>query len=249
MQFATKTIREIAIEAPLTTKVFEEFNIDYCCGGRVGFAEACENAGVDPLLVEQKLETVLLVSVPDDNSIENKSVTDLTDHIIDTHHVFTRDELSRLAPLMDKVVRKHGDMHPELSEIQEKFNVLADDLLVHMRKEEIVLFPYIKELDNAASGRGPAGIPHFGTVRNPIHMMMLEHDTAGDLLRRMRELSSGYKTPEGACPSYGALYAGLEALEKDLHRHIHLENNLLFRQAVDLENEIRVGMAEAEIAA
>ncbi len=235
MQFTNKTIREIALESPLTTRVFEEFKIDYCCGGRVDFAVACENAGVDPSSVQQKLESVMSSAQPADASIESGTLTELADHIVNTHHVFTRDELARLDPLMEKVARKHGETHPELVEIQEKFKALNDELLPHLAKEEMVLFPYIKELDRAtASGRSPLA-PHFGTVQNPVRLMMFEHDAAGDLLRRMRELSSDYTTPEGACPSYAALYAGLEDLEKDLHRHIHLENNILFPRAIEME--------------
>jgi regulator of cell morphogenesis and NO signaling len=235
MQFTNKTIREIALESPLTTRVFEEFKIDYCCGGRVDFAEACENAGVDPAFVQHKLESVMSTSQPADGSIESGSLTELADHIVNTHHVFTRAELARLGPLMEKVARKHGESRPELVEIKEKFNALNDELMPHMAKEEMVLFPYIKELDRAvARGRSPLA-PHFGTVQNPVRMMMFEHDAAGAILRRMRELSSDYETPDGACPSYAALYAGLEDLEKDLHRHIHLENNILFMRAIEME--------------
>ena len=237
MQVTNKTIREIALEAPLTTRVFEEFKIDYCCGGRVDFAEACVNAGVDPGSVQEKLESVLRSSKPANESIESSRPADLIDHIVKTHHVFTRAELGRLGPLMEKVARKHGDAHPELLEIQEKFNALNDDLLPHMAKEEMILFPYIKELDNASTTGRSATPPHFGTVRNPVRMMMLEHDVAGDLLPRMRSLSSDYAIPEGACPSFAALYAGLEDLEKDLHRHIHLENNVLFEQAIEMEGK------------
>lgn len=245
MQFTNKTIREIALEAPLTTRVFEEFKIDYCCGGRVGFAEACQNAGVDPVSVQQKLESVMSSAERANEAIEERSVTELANHIVNTHHVFTRNELGRLAPLMEKVARKHGDSHPELFAIHEKFNALNDELLPHMAKEEMVLFPYIKELDDATASGRAAAAPHFGTVRNPVRMMMFEHDSVGDLLRRMRELSSDYKTPEGACPSYGALYAGLADLEKDLHRHIHLENNLLFERAVELEGKLFGDIAAA----
>jgi regulator of cell morphogenesis and NO signaling len=238
MQFTNKTIREIALEAPLTTRVFEEFKIDYCCGGRVDFAEACQNAGVAPEIVQQKLESVMRSTVPAAGPIENASVTELVNHIVNTHHVFTRTELERLGPLMEKVARKHGDSHTELFEIKEKFQALNEELLPHLAKEEMVLFPYIKELDSAWENSRSASTSHFGTVRNPVRMMMFEHDAAGELLRRMRELSSDYKPPEGACPSYGALYAGLEDLEKDLHRHIHLENNLLFVKAIELEEKL-----------
>jgi regulator of cell morphogenesis and NO signaling len=245
MQFTNKTIREIALEAPLTTRVFEEFKIDYCCGGRVDFAEACENAGVDPELVQKKLESVTTAAGPVDKPIETASVTEIANHIVNTHHVFTRNELARLTPLMEKVAGKHGESHPELIEIADKFNALNDELLPHLAKEEMVLFPYIKELDIAQSVGRPAAAPHFGTVRNPVRMMMFEHDAAGELLRSMRELSSDYKTPDGACPSYAGLYAGLEDLEKDLHRHIHLENNLLFERAVEMENILFGAIAPA----
>ena len=237
MQLTNKTIREIALEAPLTTRVFEEFKIDYCCGGRVDFAEACQNAGVDPRLLQEKLETLISSAEPESRAIEQSSPTDLIDHIVKTHHKFTRDELGRLGQLMEKVVHKHGDAHPELIEIQEKLYILNKELLPHMAKEEMVLFPYIKELDNATTRGRIAAPPHFGTVRNPVRMMMFEHDAAGDILRKMRSLSNDYAIPEGACPSFGALYAGLEDLEKDLHRHIHLENNVLFEQAIELEGK------------
>ncbi|MEO8043107.1 MAG: iron-sulfur cluster repair di-iron protein [Acidobacteriota bacterium] len=236
MQFTNKTIREIALESPLTTRVFEEFKIDYCCGGRVDFAEACENAGVDPLVVEQKLEFALRSVQPANGSVEQSSPTELADFIIDTHHVFTKTELARLVPLMQKVSGKHGEVHPELFEIEKDLIELNDELLPHMMKEEMVLFPYIKELDRAAASGRTASVPHFGTVQNPVRMMIFEHEAAGELLRKMRALSSDYKIPEGACPSFGALYAGLEDLEKDLHRHIHLENNILFVRAIEMES-------------
>ena len=238
MQITNKTVRDIALEAPLTTRVFEEFKIDYCCGGRVDFAEACVNAGVDPAVVQGKLESIMSSHAPAATMTDNRTATDLVDHIVNTHHVFTRSELARLVPLMEKVAAKHAELHPELIEIREKFLALNDELLPHMAKEEMVLFPYIKQIDYAAANSRPAAAPHFGTVRNPVRMMMFEHDAAGEILRRIRELSSDYKTPEGACPSYGALYAGLEDLEKDLHQHIHLENNVLFEQAIELEQTV-----------
>ena len=248
MDFTNKTIREIALEAPLTTRIFEELKIDFCCGGRVGFVEACTNAGVDPTFVEARLEHLLAGSPEPGESAEQRTATELCEYIVATHHVFTRTELGRLVPLMEKVARKHGESHPELYPLQEKLTLLSDELLVHMEKEERVLFPYIKEIDAAVANNGQASIPHFGTVKNPVRMMMFEHDAAGELLRQMREYSSDYTTPEGACPSYAALYAGIEALEKDLHQHIHLENNLLFVRAVEIENQLAAGSVAAASA-
>ena len=239
-EFATKTIREIALEAPLTTRVFEEYKIDFCCGGRVPFAEACENAGIDPAVMLTKLEAAVENAKADGSfTSDERSPSELIEYIVSTHHAFTRDEFARLLPLMDKVAGKHGENHPELFKIQKVLVELAGDLMPHMMKEESVLFPYIQQLETARADRGPVPVPHFGTVQNPVRMMMFEHETAGDLLRLIRMLSSDYAPPEGACPSYKGLYAGIEDLEKDLHRHIHLENNILFPQAIDIENNLR----------
>lgn len=240
-EFNTKTIREIALEFPQTVPVFEEFKIDYCCGGRKALSEACENLGVDEKLIWEKIETAVK-GAPQNGKTEDfpehKKPAQLVDYIVEKHHVYTRDAVERLAPLMDKVCARHGDQHGELFEIQKTFRLLSEELLAHMRKEEMVLFPYIKVLAAVVSTNIPVAEPHFQTVRNPVRMMMAEHDAAGDFLKQMREFSNDYKLPEGACPSYTALYFGLEELERDLHRHIHLENNALFPQAIELEEKV-----------
>ena len=236
MMLTEKTIREIALEAPLTTRVFEEFKIDFCCGGRVPFAEACEKAGVDPRAVMSKLQPILDNAAPDDAAAERMGPSELIDHIVDTHHVFTTREIARLVPLAQKVATRHGENHPELVEIRDLFTDLADELTVHMRKEEMMLFPYIAQLDRAAKANRMPPVPPFGSVNNPVRMMMFEHDNAGEILRKIRSLSNDYSAPADACPSYKGLYAGLEDFERDLHRHIHLENNVLFPQAIELES-------------
>jgi regulator of cell morphogenesis and NO signaling len=243
--FQDKTIREIALEAPLTIRVFENHKIDFCCGGRVPFTEACKKAGADPLTVLTELDQALKSSPTAGEEALQKSAAELIEHIVNTHHGFTRGEIERLRPLADKVFSRHGDTHPELAEIRDIFHALADELLMHMRKEEMMLFPYIERLERAADTNGVPSLPPFGTVNNPVRMMIFEHDQAGDMLRKMRLLSSDYTAPEGACPSYKGLYAGLEYLEADLHRHIHLENNILFPQAIDLEKQIFSGAVHA----
>ena len=246
-ELSNMTVREIALEAPLTTRVFEEFKIDFCCGGRIPFNEACQKAGVDPAVVQAKLDTILAnKSSGTDQTAERKPITELIDHIVSTHHVFTRSEIGRLLPLMEKVASRHGENHPELLEIKSLFQEIAEELLLHMRKEEAVLFPYIEQVDVASSGRLPIPLAHFGTVQNPVRMMMFEHDKAGDILRKMRELSVDYSAPPDSCPSFKGLYAGLEDLERDLHQHIHLENNVLFPQAIDAERSLLEGVAASQ---
>lgn len=240
--FTTKTIREIAVELPATTRVFEEYKIDFCCGGGRKFNDACHVAGVAPAIVSEKIEQVLsgrfkILESP----APIGSVSELIDYILETHHVFTKQELARLPDLMNKVCRKHGAAHGELFALQAAFYELCGELTPHIKKEEVVLFPFIKHLEMSAAKHISSPRPPFGTVKNPVCVMMTEHDAAGEILRRMREVSNDYALPAGACPSFQALYFGLEELEKDLHRHIHLENNVLFPRAVELEGKVLYG--------
>lgn len=233
----TKTVREIALEMPVSTRVFEEFQIDYCCGGRRPFAEACTLAGVEPGEVAERLRELEPAANDSLTDFEGMPVADLIDHILDTHHVFTKDEIRQLGPLMEKVTGRHGESHTELLILKSLVLTLFEDLSSHMAKEEAILFPYLRDLlerQGAISSSSPA----FGTVKNPLRVMIAEHDRAGELLRQMRKTTSDYKLPEGACPSFTALFSRLEALEADLHQHIHLENNILFPKALELEATI-----------
>jgi regulator of cell morphogenesis and NO signaling len=242
LNFTTKTIREIALAAPAATRIFEEYKIDYCCGGGRNFYEACQFAGVSPEIVSQKLDSILN-SPPEEFELPEKTrnLSELIDYILEKHHVFTKTEIARLSALMEKVRRKHGETHAELFFLENELIALCNDLTPHMRKEESVLFPFIKHLEMSAANNLSSPQPPFKTVKNPVRMMMIEHDTAGDLLRKMREITNDYAVPENACPSFRALYFGLEELEKDLHRHIHLENNVLFPRAVELEQKVIFG--------
>lgn len=237
-EIMNKTIREIAVEMPVTTRIFEEFKIDYCCGGGRPFSDACQAVGVAPEIVNQKINEALLNQTLDFKAPQTKNLSELIDHIVETHHVFTKTEIARLSALMEKVCRKHGENHFELFALEKEFHALCQELMPHMQKEEMVLFPFIKHLELAVENNLSAPRPPFGTVKNPVRMMMTEHDTAGDILRKMRLIANDYAVPEGACPSYRALYFGLEDLEKDLHQHIHLENNVLFPRAVEIEDEM-----------
>ena len=236
-QITEMTVREIALAAPATTRVFEEFKIDYCCGGRRSISDACAAMGIDPAMLERRIGEVIAVQpdTVDQSEPENKPVRELVEYIVDKHHTFTKNEINRLTPLMEKVAARHGEFHPELLELQTIFTALAESLIPHMMKEEQVLFPHIKRLSFAADNNLPSPFAPFITVQNPINMMMMEHDTDGERLAEMRRLTRDYDLPEGACPSFTALFAGLQDLERDLHRHIHLENNVLFPAAAGLE--------------
>src|SRR5574338_26371 len=228
------TVREAATTIPQSTRIFEKLKIDYCCGGNTPLGEACANAGVEVEEIERMLEEVQTTS---DRTIEFQTVTlpNLIDYIVEKHHVFTKDELARLDPLFAKVVSVHGQNHPELLQARELFGSLSADLTPHMFKEEQILFPHIRNLERAAIHKLPAPFAPFGTVNNPVRMMMKEHDVAGDILRELRKITNDYTVPSDACISFQTLYQALAELEADLHKHIHLENNILFPRAIKLE--------------
>ena len=231
------TVRELAVTEPGATRVFEKLKIDYCCCGGKTLAEACEVVGIKTEDVWQLLAEAGKAQATSDEPLDfqTASLTGLVGYILEKHHVFTKEEMERLDALVEKVHGVHGANHPELSRIKHLFKCLCDDLKPHMFKEEQVLFPYIIRLDEASNRQQTPMPPPFGTVRNPVRMMMLEHDTAGELLRELREVSNGYSAPADACISYRTLYEALEAFERDLHQHIHLENNILFPRAVEME--------------
>jgi len=231
MEFTTRTrLGEIATAFPASMRIFEAHGLDYCCGGRRELGEACAASGLAPEKVLEDLEILKEAGNVASRDWRGASLTELVEHLLATHHVFTRNELARLMPLMTKVAGVHGERHPELMQIREYFKEIHNDLLPHLMKEEQVLFPYLLALD---AGRPAAGC--FGTVAHPIRAMEYEHDQVGELLHRIRDISRDFDLPEDACGSYRSLFMGLADLEADLHQHIHLENNVLFAKALEAE--------------
>ena len=234
------TVREVAIEVPQSTRLFEKLKIDYCCGGNRSLTEACNSAGleVDDLLGMLKTASIEGKSETSAVDFQQFPISDLIEHIVNTHHVFTKDEMLRLDSLIKKVIAAHGENHPELRTVGELFDRMCADLTPHMSKEERVLFPYLSALAKAAAKKLAAPFAPFGTVNNPVRMMMIEHDAVGEILRELRSVTSNYTTPSDGCISYRTLYEALEKFEKDLHQHIHLENNILFPRAIEVEAQL-----------
>ncbi|MGZ7071962.1 MAG: iron-sulfur cluster repair di-iron protein [Candidatus Angelobacter sp.] len=236
---ATRTVRDLAIEIPNATRTFEKLGIDYCCGGSKSLSDACVHANVSVENVLRALEQVgdfvpaPKTSLPD---FTTGKLGDLIEHILATHHAYVKQELPRLHQLLNKVVSVHGKTHPELGNIQQTFEGMSSELTSHMMKEEHILFPHIVALENAVSSGRPKPRPVFGTVSNPVHMMGLEHDSAGAALKSISELSGNYTPPEEACFSYKTLYSALKEFESDLHQHVHLENNILFPRTIAMES-------------
>ncbi len=228
-------VGDIAAANPSATRVLEEAGVDYCCGGQRSLHDACLHAGVAEEEILERLRQNQAAAGDGDQNWVSAPLGELTEHIRAKHHRYVREAVRRIQPLAAKVKGKHGQNHPELAEIEELFSQVSREMLGHMQKEEQILFPYIEAIERAANGQESIERPFFQTVRNPVHAMMQEHDAAAALVGQIREKSSGYSLPDGACASYQALYHDLHEFETDLHRHVHLENNILFPRAVDLE--------------
>ena len=236
------SVAEVVTQYPETRRLLEEMGIDYCCGGKHSLKEACHRSGLSCRDVIGKLKEAIEQSVseksPSKNWIE-VSLTELVQHIIDAHHTYLKEHLPRLKSLSDKVYNAHKQHHGEMiQDLKRAIETLRIDIEMHLAKEEQILFPLIKEMESFAKNQGPRPTVHCGSVENPIRQMEAEHDAAGDLLAQMRKITSEYKLPDDACESFKALYDGLKELERDLHEHIHLENNILFPKAIKLESEI-----------
>jgi len=235
----TQTVREIAIKHPASLRVFENLGIDYCCGGKRPLQEACGQANVPIETVLQQLGDLDVSNVsPEEQRWTEAPLGNLTAHIVARHHRYVREEAPRVEALLEKVVSKHDEAHPELKPIQETFVALSQELSAHMMKEEQVLFPFLEKMELAARTGGPAPIGCFESVEFPIARMLADHDDAGALTAKIRTLSGGYQAPAEACPTYRGLYHALEEFEHDLHHHVHLENNILFPRAVEMEQSL-----------
>jgi regulator of cell morphogenesis and NO signaling len=231
---AETSVGEIARENPSSVRVFETLGVDYCCGGRQTLKSVCadQNLDFDELLA--RLQAAAESVSPELRDWSAASLADVIEEILDRHHVYVRAESARLEAMITKVASRHPE-NQTYGAVLQHFAELKAELSTHMLKEEQVLFPYLKQMESSVN-RG-AGVPaaFFGTVQRPVQAMMLEHDGAGDLMKQIRQLTNGYTPAESACPTTRAMLAGMEEFERDLHRHIHLENNILFPRAVKME--------------
>jgi len=227
-----RTVGQIAAESPAALRVFEKHGIDFCCGGKIPVAEACSRKGLDPAGLLAEIDQAIRTPAEDPTDWLTAPLPALIDHILDTHHAYMKTQLPRVEARLAKVLHAHSDRHGDmLRALAAVYGAMKAELDGHLAKEEIVLFPLVRALDGGAK----AGPFHCGSVQNPIRVMFMEHDSAGEALAEMRRLTSDYTAPEDACNTFKALYFELAEMESDLHRHIHLENNILFPRAISLE--------------
>ncbi|MGB0114563.1 MAG: iron-sulfur cluster repair di-iron protein [Ilumatobacteraceae bacterium] len=226
---ATSSLADVVTRHPALARELEVRGLDYCCGGATTLEQACIDQGLDPVEIVHALSLADTGAEP--APWATMGAVQLVDHLESTHHRYLWDELPRLDALAHKVLEVHGERHPELAGIRACVDEIRTDLEPHMTREEQVLFPAIRELATAST------VPayRFGSIKNPISVMLREHDVVGHLLEDLREMTNGFATPDDGCASYRALFDGLAELEADTHLHVHKENNLLFPAVVAIE--------------
>ena len=234
------TLAEIVQRNFHSAAVFEKYGLDFCCRGNKPVSQACEEKGLNQ---EEILTELRYLGNKAAGSVRHDEwgLDFMIDYIINTHHEYVRKMIPVLSAHTEKIATVHGIRHPELIEIAKKFSLVYKELKQHMFKEEQILFPYIKQMVKAAGSRAKFEAPYFGSVTNPIKMMEVEHQNAGDELFGIRDLSNNYAVPEDACNTYRITMLELKEFEEDLHKHVHLENNILFPKSVKLEQELKEG--------
>ena len=234
-----QSLSEIVTNNFKSAAVFEKFGLDFCCHGKKSISEACEEKGISVEEVLTQIEK-LNENNPEQNQgqFNQWDLDFLVDYIVNVHHQYVRNMIPLISAHADKVTSKHGQNHPKLINVADNFTVVYKDLKQHMMKEEQLLFPYIKYLVNIRNNSAAPEAPFFGSIKNPIQMMEAEHESAGNLLADIAILTYNYTPPADACNTFKIFYQELREFEQDLHKHVHLENNILFPRSVELENDL-----------
>lgn len=235
--YSNLTLSEIVTQNFKTAEVFEKYNLDFCCGGNKPVSEACEEKGLDSAALIEELK-----SLKNKNGNAEKytewSPDFLIDYIVNNHHSYVKRMIPVLAAHTEKIASVHGKNHPELIQVAVGFERVYKDLKHHMLKEEQILFPFVKQLVHAKNNHSKSEAPYFGSVKNPIRMMEAEHQAAGDELYEIRNLTNNYSVPGDACNTYSVTMQELRDFEEDLHKHVYLENYILFPKSIELEKEL-----------
>jgi len=224
----SKTLAQIVNENHKAATIFEKYDLDFCCKGKRSLEAACEERQLPAEAIAEELAVTLNRNETASTDFEKLHLSDLVDYILSTHHDYTKKELPQIFHYLQKVSSKHGDRHNELYKIFEKFSELKDEMETHMQKEELILFPRIKGLEKTIQNNQRSQF----SLQIPITVTENEHEHAGSIFKEIRSLSDNYNPPADACTTYRLSFAALQALEADLHQHIHLENNILFPKAI-----------------
>lgn len=220
-----------------TAQIFEKNNIDFCCGGGISLDEACKKSGINVEKLIPELAETMQLNDPDSRYIDELELNELCDYIEKRHHTYVSETIPFLQQKLQKLCDVHGENHSELYEVKALFDGAAENLSVHMKNEELILFPYVRKMVKSKN-EGKASKNEFGDAVNTIDKMHEEHQTEGERFEKISKLTSSYTCPPDGCGTYQVTYQTLKEFENDLHRHIHLENNILFKKALLLESEL-----------
>ncbi len=235
-----KTIGEYVAKDFRTAAVFSKHKIDFCCKGNRTLEEVCQKKGLDNKLIQNEIISVLETKNDTTTDFNSWDLDLLIDYIEKKHHRYIEEKTPSILQFLEKLCKVHGERHPELFDINVLFNIGAGALAQHMKKEELILFPYVKKLCQAIKENSSIEQPHFGTIENPIAMMMDEHENEGERYSKISQLTNNYTPPEDACNTYKVAFLMLQEFEQDLHKHIHLENNILFPKAKEIEKQFSI---------
>ena len=236
-------IGEVVASDYRTATVFKHNGIDFCCKGDRSIEQACHRKNIE---IEQILTELHEATNSNSTHIHDYSswqLDFLADYIENHHHTYVRKRIEEIKPFLEKTALVHGSINPELIEIRDMFLASCEELTAHMAKEELILFTFIRKMVDAKKTHAAPPPPHFGSVENPIQMMKHEHATEGDRFRKIAELSNNYTPPSHACNTYRVVFSLLEEFERDLHMHIHLENNILFPKAIEMEHKLQAKLS------
>jgi len=231
-QFSAETTVGAIVAADFRTAgVFARHGIDFCCGGKISLADICQEKGLNPAILREEIVAVQATPIKRSSNYDAWSLTFLADYIVNTHHVYLNENTAQIATYAEKIAGVHGSHHPEVIEIAAIFARIAIDMAAHLREEEEVLFPAIKRIEAAVKAGASAQAADLDTIGRSLVTLDREHEAIGDAVHAIRHLASGYAIPADVCNTFAVTYRKLQEFEDDLHKHVHLENNILFPKA------------------
>ncbi len=229
-----KTVGDIVTDDYRTAEIFEKHGIDFCCGGKATLADACREQGVDPAALVREIEGLAQAPVDRSRNYSAWTLSFLADYIVNTHHAYLKENDEQIAAYARKIAAVHGERHPEVIRIAAIFEKIAQEMVGHLREEEEVFFPALKRAEAAVVAGKTPDANDRETIRQSLVRLHREHEEVGDAIHTIRRLSQGYALPADACNTFTLAYRKLQEFEDDLHKHVHLENNILFPKAARL---------------
>lgn len=234
----TKSLAQIVTTDHRAAALFEKYHLDFCCKGKRTLEQACNEKNLQVDTIISQLEEIMNTPSNSATDFEQYSPVQLIEHIVQTHHEYVKKEIPQILSYLQRIAAKHGERHPEMVKVFALFTAISEELEQHLRKEELILFPRIRDIEKL-SLEGKAHFAQVSYLQSPITVMEHEHDDAGTMMQEIRDLTNDYSLPADACTTYRLSFAALQAFEADLHAHVHLENNLLFPKAINMVQSAR----------